>query len=101
MLSSPGSRTEQRFTVRRYRLKVAPRTYTGNDVRRVRDALKLSQPLFARFLGASLAAVRSWEQGKRPPSPMACRFLEEIEADPIHWRKRLLTFAEVDESRPG
>src|SRR5438067_2168821 len=77
-----GEPLERRFTVRRYHLKVTPRSYRPDDVRRVRESLNLSQPLFAQFLGASLAAVRSWEQGRRPPSPMARRFLEEIEADP-------------------
>jgi putative transcriptional regulator len=91
---------EKRFTVRRYHLKVAPRTYGPDDVRRVRESLRLSQPLFAQFLGASLAAVRSWEQGKRPPSLMARRFLEEIEAEPLYWRKRLITLADVEEQRP-
>ena len=68
-----GEPLERRFTVRRYHLKVTPRSYRPDDVRRVRESLNLSQPLFAQFLGASLAAVRSWEQGRRPPSPIVER----------------------------
>jgi hypothetical protein len=30
-----------------------------------------------------------WEQELRPPSPLACRLMSEIEAEPAHWRKRL------------
>ena len=36
----------------------------------------------ARFIGVSVNTVRSWAQGKRPPQPVACRFLAEIEARP-------------------
>jgi DNA-binding transcriptional regulator YiaG len=49
----------------------------------------MSQAAFASFLGVDASTVRSWEQELRPPSPLACRLLSEIEADPAHWRKRL------------
>jgi hypothetical protein len=34
--------------------------------------------------------VRSWEQGLRQPSPIARRFLDEIEMAPGHFRGRIL-----------
>ena len=46
--------------------------------------------MLAGFLGVNVNTVRSWEQGKRPPQPIARRFLAEIEADPAYWRKRIL-----------
>ena len=49
----------------------------------------VSQPIFSQFLGVDVKTVRSWEQGRRVPSAMARRFLEEIEASPEHWRSRL------------
>ena len=49
----------------------------------------MSQAAFAAFLGADASTVQSWEQDLRPPSPLACRMLSEIEADATHWRKRL------------
>jgi DNA-binding transcriptional regulator YiaG len=49
----------------------------------------LSQAEFAAFLAVDPSAVRSWEQELRPPSPLACRLMSEIEAEPAHWRKRL------------
>jgi putative transcriptional regulator len=73
----PGEPLEKRFTVRTY-----------HDVRRVRGLLGMSQAVFARFLGVDANTVRSWEQGNRPPSPIARRFMDEIEADPEHWRRR-------------
>ena len=83
-----GEPLESRFTVRTYKIAPPPE-YRGDGVRRVRELLAMSQAAFGAFLGADPSTVRSWEQGLRPPSPLACRLLSEIEADPAHWRKRL------------
>ena len=83
-----GEPLESRFTVRTGKIAPPP-AYRGEDVRRVRALLAMSQAAFAAFLGADVSTVRSWEQGSRPPSPLACRLLSEIEADPAHWRRRL------------
>jgi putative transcriptional regulator len=84
----PGAAPEPRLTVRTYRVDFTPRAFSRDDVRRVRDLLGMSQVVFAAFLGVDANTVRSWEQGKRPPSTMARRFLSEIEGDPEYWRKR-------------
>jgi putative transcriptional regulator len=78
-----------RVTVRTYRLPPAPREYRPEDVKRVRELLGLSQAVLAGFLGVNVNTVRSWEQGKRAPQPIARRFLAEIEADPPYWRRRV------------
>jgi DNA-binding transcriptional regulator YiaG len=83
-----GEPLESRLTVRTYKI-APPSEYHGEGVRRVRGLLAMSQAAFAAFLGADVSTVQSWEQDLRPPSPMACRMLSEIEADPAHWRKRL------------
>ncbi len=83
-----GEPLEARFTVRSYRIAPPP-TYSGEDVRRVRDLLGTSQAAFAGFLGVDPSTVRSWEQGIRSPSTLACRMLSEIEASPTHWHNRL------------
>ncbi|HEV3122509.1 MAG TPA: helix-turn-helix domain-containing protein [Isosphaeraceae bacterium] len=83
-----GEPLEARFTVRTYKITPPPE-YNGDAVRRVRDLMGMSQAAFAAFLGVDPSTVRSWEQGLRPPSPLACRMLSEIEAAPSHWRKRL------------
>ena len=85
---SAGEPLSARFTVRTYKIAPPPE-YNGQDVRRVRDLLGMSQAAFAAYLGADASTVRSWEQGVRSPSRLACRMLSEIEADPSHWRKRL------------
>ena len=77
----------QRLTVRTYRIPTAPRDYRPDDVKRVRELLGTSQAVLAGFLGVNVNTLRSWEQGKRPPQPIARRFLSEIEADPGYWRQ--------------
>ncbi|QDV39565.1 helix-turn-helix domain-containing protein [Tautonia plasticadhaerens] len=103
-----GEPLGRRFTVRTYRIAPPPE-YRGADVRRVRGLMSLSQAAFAAFLGVDRSTVRSWEQGLRPPSPVSCRLMSEIESDPPHWRRRLadcLAGAEpeevpaVDEDKP-
>ena len=79
-----GKPLESRFTVRKYKIAPPP-PYHGDGVRRVRKLLAMSQAAFAAFLGVDPSTVRSWEQGRRVPSPLACRVLSEIEADPAHW----------------
>src|SRR5262249_5916666 len=95
-----GEPLERKFTVRTYRVEFRPRVYEPDDVRRVRGLLGMSQVLFARFLGVDANTVRSWEQGTRPPSPIARRFMDEIENDPEHWRARIVQEAvEVETER--
>jgi putative transcriptional regulator len=83
-----GKPLESRFTVRTYNIPPPPK-YDGEGVLRVRDLLAMSQAAFAAFLSVDPSTVRSWEQGLRVPSPLACRLLSEIEADSVYWRKRL------------
>ena len=92
-----GVPVEQRYTVRKIRLKLTPRTFEPKQVKNVRAALGISQPVFSQFLGVDVKTVRSWEQGQRVPSGMACRFLEEIEADLEHWRGRLRNVLDIEE----
>jgi putative transcriptional regulator len=79
----------KRLTVRAYKCAPALRSYTPGDVVRVRELLGTSQAVLARFLGVNVNTIRSWEQGKRLPQPIACRFLAEIETDPAYWRRRI------------
>ncbi len=83
----------EKFTVRTIRLNLKPTAYNPAAVRKTRDLLKLSQPLFAKFLGVSVQTVRAWEQGDNIPSVMAARFLDEINRDPAYWQRRLQSAA--------
>ena len=79
----------ERFTCRKVELDLKPQVYTPELVKATRKKLGLSQPLFALFLGVSVKTVRAWEQGAYPPKDIACRFMDEIRANPGHMRDRL------------
>jgi putative transcriptional regulator len=88
ILSAEGIESKQ-LTVRTYKEPPVPRAYRPEDVKRVRDLVGVSQAVLAGFLGVNVNTVRSWEQGKRLPQPIACRFLSEIEANLVYWRQRI------------
>ena len=70
-----------------------PAEYDGPAVRAVRERYAMSQGVFARFLCVSSATVQSWEQGRRVPSPIARRLLDEMAASPEHFRARFAHLA--------
>jgi DNA-binding transcriptional regulator YiaG len=84
-----GEALPGRLTARSRHAEFVRPSYGPEDVRRVRDLLSMSQVVFARFLGVDPNTVRSWEQGTRPPSSIARRFMGEIEDDPAYWRQRV------------
>jgi putative transcriptional regulator len=88
ILRSEGLESK-RLTIRTYNVPSIPRVCRPGDVKRVRELLGASQAVLAGFLGVNVNTVRSWEQGKRLPQPIACRFLSEIESDPPYWRQRI------------
>lgn len=53
------------------------------NVRRLRERLRMSQEAFAHRYGLETAAVRNWEQGRRPLEGMALSYLRAIQADPV------------------
>ena len=62
------------------RLCLPPRPdYGGPDVRRIRAATRMSQPVFARLLGVDKSAVAQWERGAKRPSGPALRLLEVLD----------------------
>ncbi len=81
------------FTCRTLKLSFRPDAYTPTMVKETRTILKVSQPIFARFLGVSVSAVRDWEQGLKPPRGAACRMMDEIRRNPTYFRERLRELA--------
>ena len=78
------------FTCRKVVLNLRPEPYSPKKVKQVRRTLRVSQALFAQFLGVSVGTVQKWERGDNPPEKIACRFMDEILRHPRYWRKRLL-----------
>jgi putative transcriptional regulator len=90
-----------KYTVRNVRVIPEPSVYSPTRVRAVRKLIGASQDVFAQLLAVSPMTVRSWEQGLRRPSPIARRFLDEIEMAPGHFRGRILGGGVETEQKPG
>jgi putative transcriptional regulator len=55
--------------------------YGSAEVRRIRAATRMSQPVFARLLGVDKSAVAQWERGVKRPSGPAARLLEVLDPE--------------------
>lgn len=84
-----GADVGTKFDCYQLRLELKPESYTPSLVKRTRKLLGASQTIFATFLGVSASTVRQWEQGLGSPSPMACRFMDEIRQNPGYYVARL------------
>jgi len=93
-----GDDLTAKYTCRKVVLDLRSIEYTPPMVKKARNALGVSQALFAQFIGASLSNVQKWERGEREPSTMACRFMDELLSDPKLYRKRFLSFAKPVEA---
>ena len=52
------------------------------DVKEIRTNLHLTQEQFAHFIGASIHAVRHWENGRRTPDGTARTLLHVLQHNP-------------------
>jgi DNA-binding transcriptional regulator YiaG len=78
-----------KFTCRKVTLDIQLIPYPPEAVKATRFLLRVSQPVFAQFLGVKPATVKAWEQGRLSPADIACRFMDEIQRNPEYWRDRL------------
>ena len=63
------------------------RTFTAEDVQRIRASAHVSQTVFAAFLGVGKTTVAQWEQGVKKPSGPAAKLLDLVD------RKGITTLA--------
>ncbi len=54
------------------------RQFGASDIRRLRESLNFSQPVFALHLHTSASTVRKWEQGETQPTGPALKLLNII-----------------------
>ena len=54
------------------------REFGAAEIKRLREALKFSQPVFALHLHTSASTVRKWEQGETRPAGPALKLLNLI-----------------------
>lgn len=60
-----------------------PPEFSKTEIVNIRvEQLKVSQPIFAAYLGVKISVLRSWEQGKKNPSGAARRLLQIVANDP-------------------
>jgi putative transcriptional regulator len=75
---------KRKLTLRTTKLKLpkpAP-AMTPRDVERIRNQLRVSQPVFAAILNVPTITAISWEKGRRKPSGAALRLLEIVNKHP-------------------
>lgn len=53
--------------------------FAPNDIQKLREANKVSQPVFARYLNTSESTVEKWETGAKRPSGMALKLLSIVQ----------------------
>ncbi|MEY2925666.1 MAG: hypothetical protein RL367_143 [Pseudomonadota bacterium] len=59
---------------------LAPVTvFAPRDIQKLREANKVSQPVFARYLNTSESTIEKWETGAKRPSGMAIKLLSIVQ----------------------
>jgi putative transcriptional regulator len=48
-------------------------------IKQIRESLRVSQPVFARYLNTSESTVEKWETGAKKPSGMALKLLDIVQ----------------------
>lgn len=83
-----GVDIEKKYVVHRYELG-GKNGFGAKAVKKTRMALGIGLTGFAEFLGVSRQTVLAWEAGRRTPTRLARRFMEEIQRQPELFRSRL------------
>nr|WP_262924531.1 MULTISPECIES: DNA-binding transcriptional regulator [Pseudomonas] len=60
------------------------RDFSALDIRRLRETLNFSQPVFALHLHTSTSTIRKWEQGETRPAGPALKLLNVIADKGLH-----------------
>ena len=56
----------------------AVRPFSATEIKRLRETLQFSQPVFAHHLHTTASTVRKWEQGETHPTGPALKLLNVI-----------------------
>jgi putative transcriptional regulator len=73
--------TIDKATMRRFdeSCLTVPPPFEPAQIKQLREANKVSQPVFARYLNTSESTVEKWETGAKRPSGMALKLLAIIQ----------------------
>lgn len=58
---------------------ITPSQLKPEEIKRLREAQHVSQPVFARYLNTSESTVEKWESGAKHPSGMALKLLSIVQ----------------------
>jgi putative transcriptional regulator len=58
---------------------VVPITLAPTQIKNIREQVRVSQPVFARYLNTSESTVQKWESGSKQPSGMALKLLAIVQ----------------------
>lgn len=89
-LDHSKGKLELRETVA-FKVKDVPSIKT-KDITKIRKDLNVSQPVFAKILNVSSAAVKKWEQGEVLPSGATLRLLQVILKNPQSFKEEYLEY---------
>lgn len=70
-----------------------PPPFNGKAVKKVREMLRVSQPVLAKYLGVSDKAVKAWEQDISQPNGSAIRLLQIAADRPMEFRSLIVRAA--------
>lgn len=56
--------------------------FKPEEIRAIRICTRLTQVLFAKYMGVSVKTVEAWEAGRNHPEGAACRLLSITRKDP-------------------
>lgn len=72
----------KKLTLRTFTVVAPVPRFAPAEIVELREARKLSRPLFAQILNVPVVTVRKWESGERIPSGAALRLLQVMRARP-------------------
>lgn len=58
---------------------VVPAVIEPEQIKKIRELNRVSQPVFARFLNTTESTVQKWESGAKQPSGMALKLLAIVQ----------------------
>ncbi|HCL5637834.1 type II toxin-antitoxin system MqsA family antitoxin [Klebsiella sp. T2.Ur] len=69
-------------TLRTHNNSAKPLTMAPDEVKAVREKLKLSQAVFAQYLHTSVTTLQNWEHGLAKPNKQAILLMKMVERNP-------------------
>jgi putative transcriptional regulator len=58
---------------------ITPPSLNPEDIKKLREYHKLSQPVFARYLNTSESTIQKWESGLKHPNGIALKLLSLVQ----------------------